>query len=141
MKKSQEQLLNGINELIKQFNAESEGHEKIAHVTEVSLEQLIGKVEDYEKDVADLVYVIESVIKFLGLTDEKTGKLRQEYYENEETGEKGESPLPAVLSSAIGLVSLMTQAQVPVLGRAAKKEFEQKFSFIEKLLPLLKKYT
>lgn len=112
------------------------GAEEMISIPKSQLETLLAKVEDYETDIGQLIFVTEGIIKFLGLTDPVTGKIKEAYLTKEE------NPMPAILKAAGGLVMLTTQAQMGGrIGKEGERKMAEKFSFITVMLPLLKKYA
>jgi hypothetical protein len=96
---------------------------------------LLQKSEDYRKDILLLSEVILDFVGVLGLLEKDKKTINPDVMSGEQ------SVFPLILKSVSTIISLMGQAQVPIMGRSAKEELEKKFSFIPKIVPLIKKYS
>lgn len=111
-------------------------------VKTAKLHDLIGQTKEMKADIGTLIEVVQGVVSVLGLTDPATGKIKPEYLRKDPvTGKVEENPMPAILKALGSFMSLSTQASIPVLGKRAEREMNEKFAFIDKLLPALEKYA
>lgn len=111
-------------------------YEKLSDREKQILEAIITKAEGYRTDILDMQEVIVLFLDTLGVMDPKNKKqILPEIVSGEE------KPIPYILKAIGDVTSLMIQAQVPIVGKSAEKRLAEKFSFIPKIIPLVKKYS
>jgi hypothetical protein len=105
-------------------------------VDRAELKEILNQNESMKKDIKVLKTGVTSVMDLMGLIDKKTGLIKPEI----ESGE--ESFIPGMLKSLGDVVTLLTRASAGRWfgGDKAKEELGNKFSFIQDLLPIIKKY-
>ena len=91
------------------------------------------KVKDQANDINELKNCVTSVIKLMGLFDDKTGTIKASVANGTENYFK------YVIKAIKDILSLVIQSQVG-MGNS-EKELTEKFAFIKTVLPLVKKYA
>lgn len=111
--------------------------QEMISIPKKQLDEILTQNEGYKDDTEKLLKVANGIIDVLGLRDEKTGQIKEEYLNG------SESPMPSIIKSAMGLVKDMTQAQAPIkaLREPAERRIKEQFEFIKYLTPVLKKYA
>jgi hypothetical protein len=106
---------------------------KMVEVPEEQLKALLLRIKDSEAEVTVLKKTVFSILNLLGLADD-SGKVNQVLLEDESR------VMPTIIKGVGGIMTLMGQSQVPIMGKASKAKLEKKFEFLKDLLPLIKKY-
>lgn len=95
--------------------------------------KLMAENKAMREDLENLYDVVISMVDVLGLlTPDKKNILP-------EIVSKEKSVIPIIMKSVMDIITLMGQSQVPVLGKRAEKQLEEKFAFLQKVLPLIDK--
>lgn len=105
--------------------------EKI-EVDKKQLAALLAENAQFKKDIKVLHKSTLQTMDILGLIDPQTGTIKEDVL----TGK--ENPFPSILKGGSSLLSLVGQAGIGM--SSAKRKLEEKFSFLEELLPLLRTY-
>lgn len=106
-------------------------------ISRAELKELLTQNEEQKADIKILKKGVTSVMDLMGLIDKETSLIKPEI----ESGE--ESFIPGMLKSLGDVVTLLTRASAPkwMGGEKAKEQLGLKFSFIQEVLPLIKKYN
>jgi hypothetical protein len=102
-------------------------------VSEDSLNELVLKAEEMKKERDLMEYGIYQICGVLGLTNAERTEIKPEVVSGDEGVFKN------LMKAGTDLFLLFSKSSLPVVGKKAEAEIKQKFEFIEKLLPLLKK--
>lgn len=86
-------------------------------------------------DVAELRNVVISILKLLGIWDDKTNAVKAAIKSGEE------SYLPNILKGLGEVTMLAGQAQIPVIGKKAEQKLVEKFHFLKNLIPIIEKHS
>lgn len=87
-----------------------------------------------EQDIAALINITRGILGILGLIDERTGKVKEEYLSGEE------NVLEPILASIPEIMGLLTQVKLPIIGKRAEEKLEKKFAFVKQIVPIIEKY-
>jgi hypothetical protein len=103
-------------------------------VSKEQLDQLIAQNKELKKEVREMYDGTIKLLDTLGLV--KDNVIKPEYFNGEE------NPLPEILKSAGSIITLATQANmpIPVLAKKAEAKLVDKFSFFKELMPIFIKY-
>lgn len=96
------------------------------------LEKLLFQLKDQKKDLLELKNCVVSVLRLMGLLDEKTGTIK------ESVRSGNESYFKHIIKALKDVVMLMTMAR---FNKASETELMEKFAFIKTVLPLVDKYA
>lgn len=97
------------------------------------IKSLEYKVKDQAADINELKNCVTSVIKLMGLFDDKTGTIKASVTNGTENYFK------YIIKAIKDILALVMQSQIG-FGNS-EKELAEKFAFIKTVLPLVKKYT
>lgn len=104
-------------------------------VEKAQLERLLALLQENKADIHELKNVVVSILRLLGIWDDKTNSIK----ESIKTGEEGY--FGNILKGLGDVISLLTRAQVPIIGKKAEAELMQKFAFLKTLVPIIEKHA
>lgn len=108
-------------------------NEEIVQVKKAELEMLIQQKNEQDKEIAILKNSIIKLMEILGIAE--NGVMNKKIL-------TGEEPFMGPLLGSLGHITrLMVQSEMPIVGKRAAKEIEEKFHFIKELLPVIEKYS
>lgn len=99
------------------------------------LQSLLNQIKENKADILEFKSCVLSILSLMGLLDEKTETLK----ESIKTGEEGY--FGPILKSLSEVISLLGQAQIPIIGKKAEAKLVQKFAFIKNILPIVEKHA
>lgn len=107
--------------------------EKVS-VNKDELEFLINEVETKTAELHLMYQSCAKMLAVIGLSDGVT--ISPDAFSD------SNKPFTKVIKSGASLLALMTSASMPdFIGKDAKKEITEKFSFFQEMLPILEKYN
>jgi hypothetical protein len=109
--------------------------EKLSEREKEIIHEIMNKADGYKQDIVEIYDVVCQFMDVLGLMTKDKKQILPEIASGEQ------KPIPVIMKSAMNLITLMGQAQVPVLGKSAEKELAEKFHFIPRIVPMIKKYA
>lgn len=101
-------------------------------VDEDQLNTLITKNETQRDEIKQLYDASIKILEMLGLAE--NGKAKTACFSGEENA------MPHIIKGAGSLFTKLTQSQIPIIGKAAQKELEERFAFFGTLVPVFEKY-
>ena len=101
-------------------------------VPEQKLRNLIEQNKEFKQDFGELKQCVLSLLKLMGLLDEKTFTIKEKI----KTGE--ESYIKHVLKSLKEVIILLTESKLGF--KSAEEELVSKFSFVKQIIPLIEKH-
>lgn len=104
-------------------------------ITEAEKNRIQAVLDENKADVDELRNVVVSILKLLGIWDEKTNSVKNSI----KTGQ--ESYLPSILKGLGDVTMLAGQAQIPVIGKKAEAKLLEKFHFLKNLIPIIEKHA
>lgn len=104
-------------------------------VNKKSYEKLLIELKEYKHDTEELKKCILSVLGLLGILDEETQSIKAKI----KTGEEGYTK--HILGALGDVMTLLTQSNMPIIGKKYEAKLAEKFSFIKTVLPLIDKHS
>jgi len=95
-------------------------------------QQLQNTILQKDEEIKAMYFAVMKVTDMLGVSENGIIKPSMK--------DKNVNPVPEVIKAASGLVTLMFQSGMPVIGADAKKKLTEKFSFFGDMLPIFEKY-
>lgn len=104
-------------------------------VNKKEYEKLLSDLNEYKNDTIELKKCILSVLRLLGILDEKTQSIKEKI----KSGEEGYTK--HILGGLGDVMTLLTQSNMPIIGKKYESKLAEKFSFIKTVLPLIEKHS
>lgn len=101
-------------------------------IEQEQLDTLLSRIEEQNADIKKLYDGSMKILELLGLAE--NGLAKTECF----TGE--ENAMPNIIKGAGSLFTLLTQSQIPIMGKRAEAKLVEKFSFFATMVPIFEKY-
>lgn len=108
---------------------------KLTAQERIIIGEVIMRSNEYKADVTEMYDVVCRFMDTLGLMAPGGKNIIPEIASGEQ------APIPIIMKAAMDIISMMGQAQVPIMGASAKKRLGEKFNFIPRIVPMVKKYA
>lgn len=101
-------------------------------VEEEQIKLLLSEIKEKDIEIKQLYDASIKILEMLGLAE--NGLAKTACFNGDENA------MPHILKGAGSLFTLLTQSQIPVIGRKAEEKLAAKFEFFGKLVPVFEKY-
>lgn len=96
------------------------------------LDELLKQNELAKSEIKQMYDATIKILDLLGLSE--NGLIKKQCFNGEENA------MPHILKGAGSIMTLLTQSQIPIIGKKAEAKLAKKFNFFEPLIPVFEKY-